>query len=55
MEPEDVTVGLVVGVVLNKSLSRTEMIFSHGFELYPETQKVSSKLDKQVRKHPISF
>lgn len=33
-EPEDVTVGLVVGAVLNHALSRTEMIYTHGLHLY---------------------
>ena len=32
-EPEDVTVGLVVGAVLNLTLSRTELIHTHGLHL----------------------
>ena len=46
-EPEDVTVGLVVGAVLNQALSRTELIHTHGLFLGEEVDP--STLAQQVR------
>ena len=51
-EPEDVTVGLVVGAVLNLTLSRTELINTHG--LWLATTVHSNELAKQVYIHNAS-
>ena len=43
-----IIINVCLGVMLNQSLSRTEMIYTHGLPLQTMTVELRNKMDKQV-------